>query len=306
MNAIFFVDKAPESISPAARAYFRRRSPVSNQAKIPAVAVDRPRSRLHSFYLRLHRNAQRSNALPPQCPHLRELGAATPSASRRTIGSQITRRSILIFRSSTFLSRSRLAPRISLVPEGLSVFPLAVVVLHPGPKDHRLVLGADGAHSSSCPRQTRAARPVGASLRSLCRRSFSDQAPACIDGKAAASALREPLRTDRDQRLRLVRSRAALAGTDCADSDRQSLRQHRSHCDQRRRETSRGTRRRRTSLRARLHRHARLLRTPGNIRGLFYSESIRGRSRGETLLHRAIGSRSTRTAITCSSGARIT
>ena len=48
-------------------------------------------------------------------------------------------------------------------------------------------------------------------LGSFCRRSFSDQAPADSDGKAAASSLRQSLRTDRNECLRLLRGRAALA-----------------------------------------------------------------------------------------------
>ena len=93
---------------------------------------------------------------------------------------------------------------ISLVPEGLAVFPLQLSSFIQDQKITVLVFRPDGAGAPAGARETRKARSRRPSLGSLCRSSFSDQAPADADGKATTPSLCQPLRTDRNECLRLL------------------------------------------------------------------------------------------------------
>ena len=228
MNAIFFVDQAPEAACRSRLLFLATRCP-PNPAENPEVEVID-----HDLAYILFTSGSTGTPKGVMLSHLNALTFVNWSVATFgiTADDRLSNHAPFNFDLSVFdiFVAVKAGAAISLVPEGLSVFPLQlssfiqdqkITVWYSVP----MVLTLLQARGKLEQRDLSALR-----LGPLCRRSLSDQTPACADGKAAGQALRESLWTDRDQRLRLLRSGAALVRPDRADPDRQSLRQYRSHC----------------------------------------------------------------------------
>lgn len=130
-------------------------------------------------------------------------GVRNFSESRRTTDFPITLRSTSISRSLISLFRSRRVRRFHSCPKGWRFFRCNC---HLSLRTKRSRSGIPSRWCwRSCRRgEARRARSRRPSLGSLCRGSFPDQAPADADGKATTPSLCQPLRTDRNECLRLL------------------------------------------------------------------------------------------------------
>ena len=228
MSAIFFVDKAPENALPLPAFTFADALP-SQPAEDPTVAVID-----HDLAYILFTSGSTGTPKGVMLSHLNALtfvnwGVATFGI---TAEDRLSNHAPFNFDLSVFdiFVAVKAGAAISLVPEGLSVFPLQLSAFIQDQKitvwySVPMVLTLLQARGKLEQRDLSMLR-----LILFAGEVFPTKHLRALMEKLPNQALRESLRTDRDQCLRLVRSRAALARTDCAHSDRQSLRQHGPHC----------------------------------------------------------------------------